>query len=562
MVVVSRRMVCLLLVVLALLSIAVRYPLVEHERNQTDSYSMHNMSQSIVDYGRAKWVFSSLSLIGYYPFSYPSGVPFLLAEVSSLTGLSVEVTILLVNFILGILFALGVFVLAQYFLRRQELVLLATFLSVFGSRFVDTSYWCGSARSLVVVLMILFVFTLLRTSRGGLNRLLPVAVLFGFGSLASHHMAVLLILFGVAYTISAGQIHFLYPRLRLHKRRAAAVCNGLIGATIAVVVFGNQNYYNTLGFGGHEATSFFHSDTPLLSVIVNLSASYTNQIGFVLLFAVFGIPGLLRRSRLSMETLFPLVLLLAFIPVLASTLYVSMLLAPFVAILGVGATSRMFTSTKKKGFAVLVVAVLMVSSIALPIWSVHRWNEREYRSGETVETNNQLFNDAFYLRENAAGASAITNVYVLRPQLAAVGHIRFLGSSMFATLSGDIRPENVKYGDITRTEEVFPRNLINLLKPKSSPDFDSYISQLMRSGVNNLGSFPDAKGYFSSHSRLLVAVDNTRPNQYVDSYYDPPAPFLTDIRNVTSWSGGNQEFSSYTMYQSEGMTLYLVQLPY
>jgi len=133
---------------------------------------------------------------------------------------------------------------------------------------------------------------------------------------------------------------------------------------------------------------------------------------------------------------------------------------------------------------------------------------------------------------------------------------------MFATLSGDIRPENVKYGDITRTEEVFPRNLINLLKPKSSPDFDSYISQLMRSGVNNLGSFPDAKGYFSSHSRLLVAVDNTRPNQYVDSYYDPPAPFLTDIRNVTSWSGGNQEFSSYTMYQSEGMTLYLVQLPY
>ena len=562
MVVVSRRMVCLLLVVLALLSIAVRYPLVEHERNQTDSYSMHNMSQSIVDYGRAKWVFSSLSLIGYYPFSYPSGVPFLLAEVSSLTGLSVEVTILLVNSILGILFALGVFVLAQYFIRRQELVLLATFLSILGSRFIDTSYWCGSARSLVVVLMILFLFTLLRTSRGGLNRLLPVAVLFGFGSLASHHMAVLLILFGVAYTISAGQIHFLYPRLRLHKRRAAAVCNGLIGATIAVVVFGNQNYYNTLGFGGHEATSFFHSDTPLLSVIVNLSASYTNQIGFVLLFAVFGIPGLLRRSRLSMETLFPLVLLLAFIPVLASTLYVSMLLAPFVAILGVGAISRMFTSTKKKGFAVLVVAVLMASSIALPIWSVHRWNEREYRSGEIVETNNQLFNDAFYLRENAAGASAITNVYVLRPQLAAVGHMRFLGSSMFATLSGDIRPENVKHGDITWSEEVFPRNLINLLKPKSSPDFDSYISQLMRSGVNNLGSFPDAKGYFSSHSRLLVAVDNTRPNRYVDSYDDSPAPFLTDIRNVTSWSGGNQEFSSYTMYQSEGMTLYLVQLPY
>ncbi|MFY9606099.1 MAG: hypothetical protein WAS24_05155, partial [Thermoplasmata archaeon] len=85
---VPRNTVLLLLLALILLSVAVRYPLVEHERYQTDSYYIHYLSKTIADDGYAKWTFNSLSYIGYYPFSYPAGVPFLISELSSATGVS------------------------------------------------------------------------------------------------------------------------------------------------------------------------------------------------------------------------------------------------------------------------------------------------------------------------------------------------------------------------------------------------------------------------------------------------------------------------------------------
>jgi hypothetical protein len=93
----SKKVVLLFLAVLILLSIAVRYPLVEHERFQTDSYTIHYFAKSIVDNGYARWTFHALSYLGYYPISYPSGSAFFLAEFSSVTGMELESSILLTD---------------------------------------------------------------------------------------------------------------------------------------------------------------------------------------------------------------------------------------------------------------------------------------------------------------------------------------------------------------------------------------------------------------------------------------------------------------------------------
>jgi type IV secretory pathway VirB3-like protein len=144
--VVSKRTLILLLGALLLLSIVVRYPLVEHERYQTDSYTIHNLSKSILDFGQAKWIFNPLSYFGLYPLSYPTGVPLVLAELSVATGVSVEFAILLSNMMFGLLFCLGVFLLSRQLIGRSDYVLLATFFAVLSARFVDTTYWNGSAR--------------------------------------------------------------------------------------------------------------------------------------------------------------------------------------------------------------------------------------------------------------------------------------------------------------------------------------------------------------------------------------------------------------------------------
>ena len=115
-----RKTVLLLLFAVILLSLAVRYPLVEHERYETDSYFVHALSNDIVREGQAAWTFSPLSYVGYYPFSYPSGAPFVLAEVSILTGLNVDACILLVDAMIATLFCLVVFCLSREFIHRVE----------------------------------------------------------------------------------------------------------------------------------------------------------------------------------------------------------------------------------------------------------------------------------------------------------------------------------------------------------------------------------------------------------------------------------------------------------
>jgi hypothetical protein len=199
----SKRVVLLLLFAFLLLTIAFRYPSVDHERYQADSYFIHLLSQSIMDDGNAAWIFSPFSYIGYYPLSYPSGTPFLLADLSLMTGLSVETSILLAGMLFGLMFCLAAFCIAREFIFESRFVLLATLFMISGSRFVDTTYWVGSARGPLVVLMILSLMVAFRASSTRRNLMVPTTILLIFGCLTLHHMAVLYFFFGAAFVLAS-----------------------------------------------------------------------------------------------------------------------------------------------------------------------------------------------------------------------------------------------------------------------------------------------------------------------------------------------------------------------
>jgi len=560
--VISKRTVLLILLSIVLIAIAVRYPLVEHERNQTDSYFIHRLSCSIVDSGYAKWTFSPLSYVGYYPFSYPSGMPFLVAEVSSLTGLNIENCTLLTNFVLASVFCLVCFVLARHFLRRPEYVLLATLLVTLGSRFVDTSYWDASARGPFVVLFTLVVFVSFRAVAMGQKRLFILAGILAVGCLAMHHMAVLLVLFGVGYLLAAFETHYFLERFSLHRRRMAVAFNVVSCLSMVVFVVGFSERFGIQGFSSFEKTFLLDINPTALSIILNIAASYTNQIGFILLFALMGIPSLFRRSRLSLETLFPLAVLIVFIPILGSSLYVSMLLAPFIAILGTMWIAKLLESSRRRLAVLSIIVLLIVSSAALPMWSTQRWSEMEYLSGGTVSVDDQVFSDATYLRVNFKGTDAISNVDAKTLQLAAIGHVTFLESGISMVLSGDVTREDI-VRNLTWSAEPFPRNLYVWFEYPQQPSVDFFVLALMITGVGFVvgpHSSHDATEYYLNHPKFVVAVDSLRPSEYVDVYSPNRVGFSTEIERSTT--NANQQFSSYECYQSEGLTLYLVQLPF
>ena len=459
---------------IVLVSWAVRYPLVDHERYQTDSYFIHFLSRQVVEDGYAKWTLDPLSYFGYYPISYPSAVPFLYAEISQLTGADVEMSILLGNMVFTTIFALVAFCLSREFLNRVEYALLASLLVVLGPRLVDTTYWDGSARGPAVVLITLVVFMSLRYSRTSQMHLLSLVIPASVACFATHHMAVLLILYGAAYLFSSVSSHY-SMRMISRRRRGLAVTTSAVGMTVIVlVVFSMLGLLKESFERSFGSTNFLSGESTGIAIVANMLVSYTQQIGLIILPAALGLVVTVWGKYFTVRSLMPMGILIAFIPVLGSTLYVSMLLAPFVVVLGLVGIAFMMRKSVAKSIALVLLLVIVASSVVLPLWSVSRWNTGEYSTGDVVEVDNGLFNDAAYLQSIAEHRYTIASGMGLSTKLSALTDAYLLGSGVQSIVNGDIGADELK-DNVTLSESAFPNNLFSLFEFKQSHFIESYV---------------------------------------------------------------------------------------
>lgn len=550
----SRRTILLLLLTLVLITVVLRYPLVQHERFQTDSYFIHYLAKSIGDEGFARWTFHPLSYFGYYPLSYPTGIPVVLAELSALTGLSVELSVIVADVIFASLFALVVFCLSREFLERPEYALLAGLLASVGPRFVDTTYWDGSARGPEVVLMTLLVLLALRAGSTHQNRLIFLAGLVCFGCVSVHHMAVLILLYGVGLVLAVVGMRYVHAMKDTRMRRLAAA--SFLGVC-AVIALGILSYYEMLALSIRRAfgdQGFFSIESALLSTLVNLGVSYTHQIGPVLLLSIVGLFVVLRRPVLTTRILLPIFVILASVPVLGSSFYVSMLLAPFVAILGLVYVREALRNGQRKKQVLTIVGLLVCASLVLPVWSSQRWNGFEPVPGITVEVPNQVFNDATYLRVSACQGYAISGGGSVALELQSFSDLHFLSSGISEAINGDITADEL-LGRVTPSRMEFPSNIYVWLDYRGEYDVDSILWRTMTGGSaflnGNDSSSIKANEWYSFHPRIFVVVDNNLQSS---------PRFLTEIRNAHTSDGRSAFIPSYVIYQSERITTYVLDI--
>lgn len=562
----SKRVILFLLAVCILISFALRYPLVEHERYQTDSYFIHQLSQTIVDDGRAAWLIHPLSYFGYFPFSYPSGAPFVLAELSEMSGITMEASVLVFNMVIGAIFCLAVFVLAREFVSRPEVALLATLMAVLGARFVDTSYWDGSARAPLVALMTLLVFIIFRAFSSRRGELLLIGGVVAFGCFSTHHMAVLVVMFGFAYVILVVYMQFLIKRIPSRARRWTAAYFIAAAVGTGAVSWGLFDVLSSQIVRSFQETSIFSSEFTLVSVPVNMAIVYTNQIGLVLVFAAVGIPYLFKERSALIKTFFPLAVLIAFIPLLGNPLYISMLIAPYAAILGARFASTLSTRMRSRAAAILLVA-LVATSVVVPVWSTQRWNGLEFKSGDTVIVDYQAFNDANYYDYAGADRYAISNVKPLELRTAALSEVRFLSSGVPVLINEDLSGTDVREG-ISWSSDSFPKNIYRWFTYSEPFNVDQSVRGLMLYGVGYLDwpvAPPEAVDYFDTHRTLVVIIDNDWPTSVVSMYSVQPA-ILPSQLSAAMWQpdGGTESrepLDSYKFYVSAESTSYLVRLP-
>ncbi|MBU0685071.1 MAG: hypothetical protein KJ653_04390, partial [Candidatus Thermoplasmatota archaeon] len=431
---------------------------------------------------------------------------------------------------------------------------------VTGSRFVDNTYWVGSARGPLVVLMMLSLLVAFRGSSLKRNRLLLVAIVFAFGCLAMHHMALLFFVFVVAFVLASLGADYVIKKAKVHKKRVFALYTAAVATAIAVVSFGFITVFKApiVAFGEEP---LFNSQSTLVSIVLNMSASYTSQIGFILPVAIIGIPFVYKTRRFHARKLYPLMLLISMIPMLGHNMYVATLMAPFVAVLGTMWIVRWFDPHKRNRFAVFALAAIVAGSMLLPSWNTERWNSQTYMTGDVVEVPSQVFDDAAYLEYADSNGYVISNAIVLSAQLSSISGARFLSSGIGAILAGDITNEQVE-GNVTLSLADFPRNLLDLLSYDDKLRVDSNVNSLMVAGARFVVGAN--AGYFKSHSHLMVVVDSNWPSTMVGQYFSQPAIFPSELLSA-SWrsppSAEGKPLDSYLMYQSERVSLFIVQLP-
>lgn len=332
---VGRRTTLALMVALILFNVLLRYPRSQHEVD-VDSFFIHALSGTIVADGYAEWILNPLSYFGWYPLSYPSAGPFLLASFSSTSGLNLEGSILAMTLLLGPVGILGTFLMAREIRGDNRLALGAALFYGLAPRFLAITLWSGSTRNLFMALLPIFLWALLRNyRRRSLSHTVFLAI--SFATLAATHRLVVLLfivvtafLFAIAVQVAMRILRIRFPRLVLRNsvRRATphlALAFVVLSAIVMLIGTDVLDQYSR----GEIA-----SGSDVGPQLLNLAVSIARSGGLALPLALVGLVVLTRQRNKTVAEPFFAVALVGLIPTLFLRQYTGFYIMPFLAIFG------------------------------------------------------------------------------------------------------------------------------------------------------------------------------------------------------------------------------------
>jgi hypothetical protein len=312
--------------ILIALNIIIRYPAIPHELGfGGDSFFIHDLANSISEYGYAKWVIHPLSFFGLYPYSYASGAPHLLSISSLTTGIEMEGTIYIVSLLFGILGMFAAFVLAGEFSNNFYFKSLVAFIFSISPLAIKFTLWTVSARGLFLMMLPLFIWCLLRMHKKYSHKYLLLSVLFIISLASIHKMFVLII------PIMAGYLLAIYlPKIT---RKIDTKYFPYILSFLFIFLFliqflfirnwWTQKYLFFLPFRGGEWYYY------LIGTILTMSA----RLGFLIPLALFGLMFIIFKKKKSVNEWFLIITILLFTPLLGHTPYFYQTLLPFFSLL-------------------------------------------------------------------------------------------------------------------------------------------------------------------------------------------------------------------------------------
>lgn len=389
----SNKMKIELFALLVILNIILRFQVVSHEIG-IDSFLMHIMTNSLSEYGYARWFLHPLSIIGLYPYSYTSSMQFLLSGIHQSAGLDMNSVIFLYCIFLGLSSMLTAYLMAGAIIDDA----IFKFLTAFGfsttPAILGYTTWTITTRGLFIVLAPLLVYLLLKCRTS--IRFIPLVFLLAVFLFTTHHLFYFLIpSFFVLFLL------ILWFKLKEYIKfiKIPARFVPLVLLTIAILMF---------------SIPFFTGKFIEYSRYSPFYINYVRYIGMLVIPAVGGLAYMIFKPDKNFREWFLLLTLIALTTFIYQQTYMKWFLPIFVVPLaGIGLLNVLRTSEKRK-FILPAVAVFLLLIVSLsgyyqfinfmPEPGITPINER-YIAESTYKTGG-------WMKENING-SAISNDVLL-----------------------------------------------------------------------------------------------------------------------------------------------------
>jgi hypothetical protein len=359
-----RKTLYALLLFLLALNLVARYPRTPHELG-FDGFVYHGMTVSLIQLGHADWVLTPLSYFGLYPLSHPSGSFFFLADLSQLSGTSVEGAILLFDMALVALSLLSGFLLSMEIRRDEGLALLVAAMFSLSPRLVSSLLWEVPTRTLFSALVPLLIWLLLRLHRTRDKRSLAFVVIVLAVMMSAHRLTVLMAAVFIAFILTeivivgvrTLRIRYASLVLRPQFRRTAnlAVLIGFFALSISLITVG--------GILGSYGTGRAGFGSGVLFELSNLGVSLARSAGFLIPVVPLGVVAVYRQRLKDFKEPFLLMILLVLLPTLTlrqyTGYYIVAVTAPFIG-LGIWAIVE---KTRRRTTKLAVIAAALAVTV-------------------------------------------------------------------------------------------------------------------------------------------------------------------------------------------------------
>ncbi len=389
----GRRTKFLLVGLLLILNIIVRIPSVPHEKGY-DSFFIHSLANSVSNFGVAQWWINWMSVFGLYPYSYASAVPFTLSGLSQLTGIRMEIAILLFCIILGLFSIFTSYSLATVlydsFLYR---FLFATIFSLSAGT-LNLTTWEISTRTQIVIFFPFLLYLVFQIIKFRI-KFMFLFVLTALLLLATHHFVYLTFFYSVVIVISALCYNFLKIRNKYFH---------ILKTQLRVINF--SYIYILTVFFLISLIFLFGAKWGLITAgsrytwIITIMVIAGRNVGFILLLSVGGLTYFALKKDKSMEEWAILICLLPTLVFSFNQIYGYLTIHLFAILLGsVGVFNLIKNQKLNSRIVVTTVIIFIILNVAFSTFFAHYrlglkggysdWymKEETYVTGEWIKNN-------------------------------------------------------------------------------------------------------------------------------------------------------------------------------